>query len=114
MNLGEKLPYEILPVDLNRLSASKEIIENDNSWVVISLSKVGETEFEFLQTLQPTDEVESSYCHYVEMLKLLKNKRNDLYIFSRVVTYESCLTAKFQEDPTEPLREIAWRSLYGI
>ena len=31
------------------LSVSKEIIENDNSWVLISLSKVGENEF--VQTL---------------------------------------------------------------
>ena len=40
------------------------------------------------------------------MLKLPKNERNDLYIFSRAVTYK-ILIAKFQEDPIEPLREVA-------
>ena len=50
--------------------------------------------------------VESSYCHYLEMLKLRKNKKNDLYMFF--------VRREFQEDPVmEPLREIAWRS-YGI
>ena len=63
------------------------MIENSNSLVVISLSKVGEKEF--LQTLQPIYKVESSFCHHLEMLKIRKNERNDLYIFSRVVTYES-------------------------
>ena len=48
------------------------------------------------------------------MLKFLKNKRNDLYIFAnRDVRKLTCLTAKFQEEPIEPLREIAWRK-YGI
>ena len=68
-------------------SVKKEIIKNNNSLVVISLSKVGENEFP--QTLWPIYKVESSYCHYSEMLKLRENKRNDLHIFSRVVTYES-------------------------
>ena len=39
-------------------SVRKEIAENDNSWVVISLSKVGENEF--LQTLWPIDKEELS------------------------------------------------------
>ena len=41
------------------------------------------------------------------MLKLQKNKRNDLYIFFtlRDVRKLTCLTTKFQEDPIEPLRE---------
>ena len=49
------------------------------------------------------------------MLKLWKNKRNFLKIFlkRRDVQKLTCLTAKFQEDPLEPLREIAWRS-YGM
>ena len=65
----------------------KEIIKNDNSLVVILLSKVVESEFP--QTVQPILTVESSYCHYLEMLTLQKNERNDAYIFWRVVTYES-------------------------
>ena len=49
------------------------------------------------------------------MLKLRQNKRNDLYIFfaCRDIRKLTCLTAKFQEDPIEPLQEIAWR-IYGI
>ena len=49
------------------------------------------------------------------MLKLKKNKRKDLYIFlaRRDLRKLTCLTAKFQEEPTEPLREITWGS-YGI
>ena len=70
-----------------KMSVRKEIIENDNNLVALSLSKVGENEF--LQTLWAIDKVESSYCHYSEMLKLLKNKWKDRYIFSCVVTYES-------------------------
>ena len=48
------------------------------------------------------------------MLKLRKNKRNDLYIFfaRRDVRKLTCLTAKFQEEAIEPLQEIAWWS-YG-
>ena len=82
---------------------SEESTENDNSLVVISLSKVGGNEF--------FHKVESSYCHYLEMLnKLQKNKRNDLYIFlaRRDVRKLTCLTAKFQEKPIEPLPEITW------
>ena len=71
-------------------SVRKEITKNNNSLAVISLSKVGENEF--LQTLKPIYKVESPYCHYLEMLKLRKNRRKDLYIFSRVVTYESLST----------------------
>ena len=44
-------------------SVRKDIIENDNSSVVISLSKVGKNEFS--QTLEPIHKVESSYCHYL-------------------------------------------------
>ena len=49
------------------------------------------------------------------MLKFRKNKRNDLYISfaRRDVRNLTCLAAKFQEEPIEPLREIAWLS-YGI
>ena len=44
------------------------------------------------------------------MLKLQKNKRKDVYIFvaRRDVRKLTCLTAKFQEEAIEPLREIAW------
>ena len=58
---------------------------------------------EFLQTLKPIYIAELSYCHLLEMLKL--NKRNDLYS-RRDVEKLTCLAAKFQEDPIEPLREI--------
>ena len=68
-------------------SVRKEIIKNDNSLVVILFSKVIENEF--LQAFQPIHKVESSYCHYLDMLKLQTNEGNDMYIFSRVVTYES-------------------------
>ena len=68
-------------------SVRKEIIKNDNSLVVIFLSKVVENEF--LQTLQPIQKVESSCCRYLNMLKLQTNERNDVHIFSRVVTHES-------------------------
>ena len=64
---------------MSSFSVRKEMIENNNRLVVISLSKVGENEF--LHILQPIYNVEPSYCHYLEMLKLRKNKRNDLYIF---------------------------------
>ena len=49
------------------------------------------------------------------MLKLQTNERNDVYIFSRVVTHESLPVSlqKFQEEAIEQLREIAWR-IYGI
>ena len=59
-------------------SVKKEIIKNDNSLVVILLCKVVENEF--LQTLKPIHNVES-YCHYLDMLKLQTNERNDVYIF---------------------------------
>ena len=52
-------------------SVRKEIIKNDNSLVVILLSKVVENEF--LQTLQPIHKVESSYCHNLDILKLQIN-----------------------------------------
>ena len=89
-------------------SVRKEIITNDNNLVVILLSKVVENEF--LQTLQPIHKVESSYCHYLDMLKLQINERNDVYIFSRVVTYESLPASlqSFKKEAIEPLREIAW------
>ena len=84
-------------------SKRKEIIKNENSLVVILLSKVVENEF--LQTL-------SSYCHYLDMLKLQTNERNDVYFFfaRRDARKLTCLTAKFQE---EAIREIAWW-IYGI
>ena len=89
-------------------SVRKEIIENNNSLVAISLSKVDENEF--LQTLQPIYRVESSNCHYLDMLRLQKNERNDVYILfaRRDVRKLTCLTAKLQEEAIEPLREIAW------
>ena len=62
-----------------RFLLRREIIENNNSLIVISLSKVGENEF--FQNLLPIYKVELSYCHYLEMLKLQKNEKNDLYIF---------------------------------
>ena len=69
-------------------SVRKEIIKNDDSLVVILLSKVVENEF--LRPVEPILKVESSYCLYLDMLTLQKNERNDVYIFfSRVVTYES-------------------------
>ena len=79
-----------------------------NSLAAVSLSRVGENEF--VPTLWPIHKVESSYCHYLEMIKLRKNKRNDLYIFfaRRDVRMLTCPTAKFQVVPIEPLREIAW------
>ena len=58
-------------------SLRKEIIENDNSLVDISFSKIGENEFS------------SDFIANLEMLKLQENGRNDLYIFSRIVTYQS-------------------------
>ena len=84
------------------------MIKNDNSLVVIFLSKVVENES--LQTLWPIHKVESSYCHYLDMVKLQTNERNDVYIFfaRRDVLELTCLTAKFQEEAIEPLREIAW------
>ena len=44
------------------------------------------------------------------MLKLQTNERNDVYIFfaRRDTRKLTCLTAKFQEETIEPLREIAW------
>ena len=76
-------------------SVRKEIIKNDNSLVVILLSKVVESEF--LQTLYPVHKVESSYCHYLDMLKLQTNERNDVYNFfaHRDVQKLTCLIAKF-------------------
>ena len=49
------------------------------------------------------------------MLKLQKNRRNDLYTFfwHHDVRKVTCLTAKFLEGPIEPIREIAWRR-YGV
>ena len=44
------------------------------------------------------------------MLKLQTNQRHDVNIFfaRRDVRKFTCLTAKFQEEAIEPLREIAW------
>ena len=49
------------------------------------------------------------------MLKLQTNERNDVYIFfaRRDVRKLTCLTAMFQEEVIESLREIAW-SIYGM
>ena len=49
------------------------------------------------------------------MFTLQKNERTDVYIIfaRRDVRKLTCLTAKFQEEVIEPLREIAWGS-YGI
>ena len=49
------------------------------------------------------------------MLKLQTNERNDVHIFfaRRDIRKLTCLTAKFQEEAIEPLREIAWW-IYGI
>ena len=43
------------------------------------------------------------------MLKLHTNERNDVYIFfaRRDIRKLTCLTAMFQEEAIEPLREIA-------
>ena len=89
-------------------SVRKKIIKNDNNLVVILLSKVVENEF--FQTLQPIHKVESSYGHYLDMLKLQTNEKNNVYIcFARRDARKlTCLTAKFQEKAIEPLREIAW------
>ena len=89
-------------------SVRKEIIKNDNSLVFILLSKVVENEF--LRTLYPIHKVESSYCHYLDMLTLQTNERNDVYVFfaRRDAQKLTCLTARFQEEAIEPLREITW------
>ena len=44
------------------------------------------------------------------MLKLQINERNDVYVFfaRRDTRKRTYLTAKFQEEAIEPLREIAW------
>ena len=80
-------PSEGSEHEMLSFSVRKEIIKNDDSLVVISLFKVVENAF--LQTLKPIHKVESSYRHYLDMLKLQTNKRNDVYIFSLVLTYES-------------------------
>ena len=82
-------------------SVRKEIIKNENSLVVILLSKVGENEF--LQTLLPIHKVNSSYCHYLDMLKLQKNEWNDVYFARHDVRKLTCLTEKVQEEAIEPL-----------
>ena len=89
-------------------SVRKEIIKNDNSLVVILLSRVVENKF--LPTSFPIHKVESSYCHYLDILKLQTNERNDVYIFftRRDAQKLTCLAAKFQEEAIEPLRETAW------
>ena len=81
-----KLHLKVSEHEMLSFSVRKEIIKNDNSLVVILLSKVVENEF--LRTVDPILKVEPSYCHYLDMLTLQKNERNDVYIFSRVVTYE--------------------------
>ena len=72
-------------------SLRKEIIENDNSLVDISFSKIGENEFS------------SDFIANLEMLKLQENGRNDQYIFSRVVTYFGYLpNCKVSRRPYRP------------
>ena len=48
------------------------------------------------------------------MLKLQTNERNDMYIFfaRRDARKLTCLTAKFQEEAIEPLREISLVNLW--
>ena len=64
---------------------------------------------EFIQTYYYSDFIANLqsriiYCHHLEMLKLRKNKRNDLHIFfaHRDVRNLTCLSAKFQEDEKSP------------
>ena len=62
----------LLKISENKMpsfSLRKEMIENDNSLIDISFSKIGENEFS------------SDFIANLEMLKLQKNGRNDLYIF---------------------------------
>ena len=86
------------------LSFSLRNIENDNSLVDISFSKIGENEFS------------SDFIANLEMLKLQENGRNDQYIFfsRRDIPKLTCLTAKFQEYPVDLLRETAWRSNFCL
>ena len=102
-----KVHLKVSEHEMLSFSVRREIIKNDNSLVVILLSKVVENEF--LQSVQPTLKVESPYCHYLDTLTLQKNESNDVYIFfaGRHVRKLTCLTAKFQEEAIEPLREIA-------
>ena len=76
-------------------------------WEVVNCILVG-IKWSFLGDNKITTQI-SFHRHF----KL--RKRNDLYIFvaGRGVRKFTCLTAKFKEDPIEPLQEIAWRS-YGI
>ena len=41
------------------------------------VQSIGESEV--VQNLSPIHKVESSYCRYLQWLKLQKNKRNDLF-----------------------------------
>ena len=103
-----KVHLKVSEHEMLSFSVRKEIIKNGNSSVVILLSKIVENEF--LQTVQAIRTVESSYCHYLDMLTSQKNEGNDVYIFfaRRDVRKLTCLTGKFQEEAIEPLREIAW------
>ena len=95
-------------------SVRKEIIENDNSLVDISLSKIGENEFssDFIANLQTR----------IIILLLFRNakitgkwKERSVYFFSRHnIPKLTCLTAKFQDDPIDILRETAWRSNFCL
>ena len=93
--------------EMLRFLVKNEIIKNDNSLLVILLSKIVENEF--LQTSKPIHKVESTYCCYLDKLKLETNERNDVYIFfmRRNARKLTCLTAKFQEEAIEALQEIA-------
>ena len=107
-----KVHLKVSEHEMLSYSVRKEVIKNDNSLVVILLFEVVENEF--LQTVLPI-QVESSYCHYLDMLTLQKNERNDVKIFfeCRDVRKLTCLIAKFEEEAIELLKEIAWWS-YGI
>ena len=102
-----KIHLKVSEQEMLSFSVRKEIIENDNSLVDILLSKVVENEC--LQTVWPILKLESSYFHYLDMLILQKNERNDVYIFfmRRDVRNLTCLTAKFQEEAIK-FQEMAW------
>ena len=64
-----KVLLKISEHEMLSFSLRKEIIENDNSLVDISFSKIGENEFS------------SDFIANLEILKLQENGRNDQYIF---------------------------------
>ena len=85
-------------------SVRKEFIKNDNSFIVQSSRK-----------RIPSDFIANSQSRTIilpslDIHKLQTNETNDVYIFfaRRDLRKLTCLTAKFQEEAIEPLREIAW------